>query len=219
MTARGPQFQGELFHGTSTPLKPGDKVLPSAVTKARAPNSPFQGHRMGTPHDPYEHASASASEKHAWEFAGMTAQRVGGRATVFRVTAPTDAKRGLEPKEVLSKEGFPVREAEHIRPPEEIRKPGTFMSYYPNPRGRQGTLPLDWTPPGRHSAGSMSSWVAQRGDQWNHPTERDRKHEAARIELQEQLKQPDVPKGKPGPKQPMLPGMRGTVKRQPKRKP
>ena len=193
MATRGPQFEGPLFHGTSTPLEPGDTVLPPNVSKADTPNSRFvSGNRAFTPHDPYAHASASASESHAWEFAGMTAQRSGGRATVFRVGRPDDVKKGLEPKEALSAKGFPVQEAEHIRPPEDKRVPNTFMKYAPNPRGRQGTLPIDWSD-GRPKD-YMSGYVARNGDSLNHPTERDRLDENKRAAEQEAARQPEAPK-------------------------
>ena len=163
----GPQFQ-QLFHGTSASLSPGDKVLPPSQAKAGTPNSSRMPQRWGTPHDAYENASASGSERTSWEFAGMTAQRAGGRAAVLKVGRPDDATKGLEPKEVLSKQGFPVQDVEHIMPPETVRKPGKNMRYHPNPNGRQGTLPLDW------SAGQprqLSMYSARMGDTLNHPTE------------------------------------------------
>lgn len=204
----GPQFD-PLFHGTSTERPVGGVVLPPSLHNGPTPNSPYAGYREPD-HDQFNHASASSAERTAWEFAGMTAQRRGGRSQVLKVDRPVDAKKGLEKKEVLSGTGFPVRDVEHIRPPEEIRKPGTFMSYYPNPRGRQGTLPVDFSGVEEHRDGSVYPLGDARG---NHPTERDRRGESKRIESQEAARQPVVPKSKPGPKQPMLPGMRGAVTR------
>lgn len=186
----GKQFEA-LYHGTSKDL---DTVLPPAQAKAGTPNSSYvSGNRRGTEHDPYTNASASGSEKHAWEFAGMTAQRAGGRAVVHIVEQPADAKPGLEPKEVLSISGFKVTGRQDIRPPEDVRKPNTFMGYHPNPRGRQGTLPIDWTPPGSQGSGYMSGYVARNGDQWNHPTERERLRPEKEAKALEAM-QPKTPK-------------------------
>ena len=198
-----------LFHGTSASLGPGDKVLPPAVAKAGTPNSSYVRGRYGDL-DPYHNASASASEKTAWEFAGMTAQRVGGRAQVLKVQTD-DLRKGVEPKEFISKQ-FDVTDVEHIRPPESVRKPGKHMRYHPNPNGRQGTLPIDWTPPGRHNSGSMSAYAAEHGDNYNHPTQRARDFEAKRTAQQEADRQPEE-RPAPKPRQAMLPGMRGMGKK------
>jgi hypothetical protein len=138
------------------------------------------------------------------------------------VAAPPDVKRGLEPKEYLSQQGFPVLEREDIRPPETVRLPGKHMRYGPNPNGRQGTLPIDFS---NGKPTHYSTYVAQHGDAINHPTQRDRMYEAKQQQVKEQrLAEIETFRGqqfKSNPKssQPMLPGMRGSVKRQPKRKP
>lgn len=230
----GPQFD-TLFHGTNKELETGDKVLPPNVAKAGTPNSSHVGvaHREGTPHDPYVNASASGNERTAWEFAGMSSMKQGGRAAVYKVDRPDDAIRGLEPKEVLSKQGFPVTGREDIRPPETVRAKGPNMRYVPNPNGRQGTLPIDWMPSGTTARGGF--WGATHGDPWNHPTERERMRPAKQAATLESMapKKPPMYLGgykvddsvseahqqdRGGMSQPMLPGMRGAVKRQPKRR-
>lgn len=200
----GKQFE-DLYHGTSADLQPGDRVLPPSLAKAGTPNSSHVAvqHREGTPHDPYTHASASGKERAAWSFAGMTALKRGGRAAVYRVDRPDDAAPGEEPKEVLSSQGFPVRSREDIRPPETVRAKTRHMRYIPNPNGRQGTLPIDWTPPGAARGGYHG---AEHGDPYNHPTERERlrpEKEAAKAKAV-QAKEPAPMKRIKG--QMMLPG-------------
>lgn len=185
----GKQFES-LYHGTTAALQPGDKVLPPNVAKAGTPNSSHisVAHREGTPHDPYVNASASSNERAAWNFAGLTAVKRGGRAQVLKVGRPDDATKGAEPKEVLSKEGFPVEGVEDIRPPETVRAKGKHMRYIPNPNGRQGTLPIDWTPPGGYRGGTFA---IDHGDTYNHPTQRQRVYEQKKAEISEQFRQPE----------------------------
>jgi hypothetical protein len=203
----GPQF-GPLFHGTAAPLSPGDKVLPPSVAKAGTPNSSRIRNRDDRP-DPYTHASASQKERTAWEFAGYTAVRTHGRSVVLKVAQPEDARRGVETKEVVSAQGFPVRDVEHIQPPETVRKPGKNMRYHPNPNGRQGTLPVDFS----RLQQTRNGAVYELGDaQGNHPTEADRVRSGDAAPRPSRAT-PKVEQVARVPGQMMLPGMRGAVKR------
>lgn len=245
----GPQFEG--FHGTATPLGTGDSVLPPSKSGARQLNVP-RGVRKPE-YDPWHVAHATTKENVAWAFASYSADKAGGRASVKTVSAPKETVRpGVENrhnpdwtphyaggqlpdnKEYVSPQ-FKVEGSVDIMPPETVRKPGKHMRYAPNPNGRQGTLPIDWTPSTvgpRHqgtrweSVGPLSPLAA------NHPTQADRVASEKRVVA----KDIDGPKYPPmylggykvddsvsekhqaqqasaAPSQPMLPGMRGAVKR------
>lgn len=251
--ARGPQFQGPLFHGTNSEL---DEVKPASVAKSGTPSSSHRNMaaRFGGPYDPYTHAHASEKENPAWFFASRAADNGGGRSRVLTTEPAPDMKMGLEHRrnpeggrdypnhaEWVSPTGFKVTGSVDIQPPETVRKPGKHMRYHPNPEGRQGTLPLDWRPFHSHPYDTHA----------NHPTGRLRQQEQERAAEQQrvregkqtpsttgrygarvpgrELKHPPMYLGgvkvddnvseqfqalrAGGQKQPMLPGMRGAVKR------
>lgn len=246
---RGPQFQG--FHGTTAPLQTGDPVLPPSKSGARQLNPP-RGFRKPE-YDPWHVAHATTKENVAWAFAGMSSERAGGRASVKTVSAPKETVRpGVENrhnpdwtphhwggnlpdnKEYVSPQ-FKVHDTVDVMPPETVRKPGKHMRYAPNPNGRQGTLPIDWTP---HTVGPRHQGTAWERvgplspSEANHPTQAHRVASEKRVEAKEtggpkyppmyQLghkvddsvsEKHQAQQASAAPSQPMLPGMRGTVKR------
>lgn len=239
----GPQFD-RLYHGTVHDIP--DAVQPPSATGQQRRNMRRGGMSRSGPlevpgYEANEHASVSEREEPAWAFAHMSAERGGGRARVYEVGTAPDMKKGLEhsgnrkvrqetgfsaggqAREWVSPTGFPVQGQIDIAPPESVRKPGKNMRYHPNPNGRQGTLPLDWTP---HAGLIQGKYTPQSG-YINHPTEREREMQARNVApAPESFKNPPVYLGgqklpdnfsearrKKAVQQPMLPGMRGAVTR------